>query len=78
MTPEYLAPGVYIEEIPCNTWPIEGVTTSITAFIGRALRGLDNEPVHIRRFDDYERLFGGVVARKHDELCRIPLLPKRW
>ena len=36
-TPTY--PGVYIEEIPSGVRTIMGVATSITAFIGRALRG---------------------------------------
>ena len=32
-------PGVYIEEIPSGVRTITGVATSITAFVGRALRG---------------------------------------
>ena len=32
-------PGVYIEEIPSGVRAITGVATSITAFVGRALRG---------------------------------------
>ncbi len=32
-------PGVYIEEIPSGVRTITGVATSITAFIGRAVRG---------------------------------------
>ena len=32
-------PGVYIEEIPSGVHTITGVATSITAFVGRALRG---------------------------------------
>ncbi len=32
-------PGVYVEELPSNVRTIVGVATSITAFIGRALRG---------------------------------------
>ena len=37
ITPTY--PGVYIEEVPSGVRTITGVATSITAFIGRALRG---------------------------------------
>jgi phage tail sheath protein FI len=40
-------PGVYIEEIPSGVRTITGVATSITSFIGRALRGRVNEPVTI-------------------------------
>lgn len=32
----YLAPGVYIEEVPSGSKPIEGVGTSIAAFVGFA------------------------------------------
>ena len=53
-------PGVYIEEIPSGVRTITGVATSITAFIGRALKGDLNEPVTITSFGDYERLFGGL------------------
>lgn len=53
-------PGVYIEEIPSGVRTITGVATSITAFIGRAKRGPDNEPVVINNYGDYEREFGGL------------------
>lgn len=60
ITPTY--PGVYIEEIPSGVRTITGVATSITAFIGRALRGPVNEPVTIHNFGDFERTFGGLSA----------------
>ena len=53
-------PGVYIEEIPSGVRTITGVATSITAFIGRALKGRTNEPFTITSFSDYERMFGGL------------------
>jgi phage tail sheath protein FI len=53
-------PGVYIEELPSNVRTIVGVATSITAFIGRAMRGPVNEPVRIQSYADYERQFGGL------------------
>ena len=53
-------PGVYIEELPSNVRTIVGVATSITAFIGRALRGPLNDPIRIQSFADYERQFGGL------------------
>jgi phage tail sheath protein FI len=37
--PEYLSPGVYLEEIPSGLKAIEGVSTSTAAFVGRARRG---------------------------------------
>ena len=32
--PEYLSPGVYIEEQDTGPEPIEGVSTSVTGFVG--------------------------------------------
>jgi len=53
-------PGVYIEEIPSGVRTIVGVATSITAFIGSALRGPSNKPVVINSNGDFERIFGGL------------------
>ena len=60
VTPTY--PGVYIEEIPSGVRTITGVATSVTAFIGRALRGPVNEAGTINSFADFERIFGGLWA----------------
>lgn len=40
---------------------INGVATSITAFVGSAPRGPVNEPITISSFADYERVFGGLA-----------------
>lgn len=53
-------PGVYIEEIASGVRTITGVATSITAFIGRARKGPEDESVQIFNFGDYERIFGGL------------------
>ncbi len=57
-------PGVYVEEIPSGVRPITGVATSITAFVGRALRGPTDvdraSPVVCNSFGDFERTFGGL------------------
>lgn len=53
-------PGVYIEEISSGVRTITGVSTSITAFIGRALRGPVNQAVTINSLGDYNRIFGGL------------------
>jgi hypothetical protein len=58
ITPTY--PGVYIEEIPSGVRTITGVATSITAFIGRALRGPVNQATFINSYADFERIFGGL------------------
>lgn len=57
-------PGVYIEEIPSGVRTITGVATSITAFIGSALRGLENEPILVQSFSEYTRTFGDL-SRSH-------------
>ncbi len=58
--PSYLHPGVYIEELPSGSRPIEGVATSTACFIGYVERGPVAEPVLISSFDDYQRSFGGL------------------
>jgi uncharacterized protein len=59
-------PGVYIEEVPSGVRTITGVATSITAFVGRALRGPidadESSPVRIFSFADFQRIFGGLSA----------------
>ena len=37
--PEYLAPGVYVEEVSFRSKAIEGVSTTTTGFIGPAQTG---------------------------------------
>jgi uncharacterized protein len=53
-------PGVYVEEIPSGVRTIANVSTSITAFVGKALRGPVGAPQTITSFADFERLFGGM------------------
>jgi len=43
---------------------IAGVPTSITAFVGAAVRGPRNKPVRLASFAEYERTFGGLAARR--------------
>jgi phage tail sheath protein FI len=53
-------PGVYIEEVPSGVHAITGVATSITAFVGRALRGPVDKAITITSYADFERVFGGL------------------
>jgi phage tail sheath protein FI len=53
-------PGVYIQELEPDVRTIRGVPTSITAFLGRARRGLIDQPVRIQGFGEFIRLFGGL------------------
>ena len=60
--PEYLHPGVYIEEIERGPRPIEGVPTSTAAFLGEAERG-PTMPTLVTSYKDYLRWFGDVFDR---------------
>lgn len=57
--PEYLAPGVYVEEVEMGAKPVEGVSTSTTAFIGAAQKGPVMEPTLVTSWSQYELTFGG-------------------
>jgi phage tail sheath protein FI len=57
--PEYLHPGVYIEEIERGPRPIEGVPTSTAALLGEAERG-SITPREVTSYKDYQRWFGDV------------------
>jgi len=55
-------PGVYIEEVPSGVRTITGVATSITAFIGRALRGPTDRPLLVQSFPEFQRAYGDLWA----------------
>jgi uncharacterized protein len=59
--PEYLTPGVYVEEFEIGAKPIEGVSTSTAAFIGETERG-PTYPLLVTSFPEYKRLFGGFFG----------------
>ena len=59
--PEYLAPGVYVEEVSFRGKSIEGVSTSVTGFVGPTRYGpVGGVPEILTSFGDYERTYGGV------------------
>ena len=58
----YLHPGVYVEEIPSGSRPIEASSTSVTAFVGRAPKGPVGEAVLIGTRDEYVRNFGDIAS----------------
>src|SRR5690242_20000213 len=60
--PEYLAPGVYIEEIASGAHAIAGVSTATTAFIGATQTGPLDAPLLVRSFADFQARFGGLAA----------------
>lgn len=59
--PEYLAPGVYVEEISIGAKPIEGVSTSTAGFVGMTEKGPQNKPTLVSSFAEYQRIFGGYL-----------------
>jgi phage tail sheath protein FI len=57
--PEYLAPGVYVEEVSFRSKSIEGVSTTTTGFVGPARYGpLDLEPDIITSLGEFKRVYG--------------------
>jgi phage tail sheath protein FI len=58
---DYKSPGVYVEEVPSGSRPIEGVGTSTAAFVGVCAKGPFNEPVKVGNWAEYVRTFGEWV-----------------
>jgi phage tail sheath protein FI len=58
--PEYLAPGVYVEEVSFGAKPIEGVSTSTAAFLGATERGPES-PRLMTSWLGFQRSYGGYV-----------------
>jgi hypothetical protein len=67
--PEYLSPGVYVEEVDTGNKPIEGVATSTAGFLGIAERG-PTEPTLVTSFSEYTRIFGRYVDNPPRYLAR--------
>ena len=70
--PEYLSPGVYVEEIEIGAKPIEGVSTSTAAFIGLTESGDEylNKPTLVTSWGEFVKKFG----RYTDVLLMLHLL----
>ena len=59
--PEYLAPGVFVEETSFRSKSIEGVGTSVAGMVGPTRTGpVRGVPEVVTSFADYVRVFGGV------------------
>jgi uncharacterized protein len=56
--PTYLTPGVYVEEVPSANKPIEGVSTSVAAFVGLTPGGPVNTPMRISNWTQFAKIFG--------------------
>ncbi len=60
--PNYLTPGVYIEEMSSGSKPISGAGTSTAAFVGIAEKGVIGRAVLITNWSQYVKEFGGFLA----------------
>jgi len=56
--PNYLSPGVYVEEVEAGSRPIEGVGTAVAAFVGLAARGPANTPTLVTNWNQFTATFG--------------------
>jgi hypothetical protein len=59
MPAEYLAPGVYVEEVANRARPIEGVATATAAFVDTFRRGPLQRAIGVTSWAEFERHFGG-------------------
>jgi phage tail sheath protein FI len=75
--PEYLAPGVYVEEIERGPKPIEGVSTSTTAFLGETERG-PTKPRLVTSYGEYLRIFGDVFTSATGDPKYLPYAVKSF
>jgi len=61
--PEYLSPGVYVEEFESGGKPMEGASTSTAGFLGLAEKGpTEGLPELVTNFGDFLRIFGGYLS----------------
>jgi phage tail sheath protein FI len=71
--PEYLSPGVYVEEVDAGPKPIEGVSTSTAGAIGVTARGPSKgKPELVTSFNEFVRKFGGYLPEPD------PALEAKW
>ncbi len=59
--PEYLTPGVYMEEFEIGARPIEGVSTSTVGFLGITERGPTIQPLLVTSWTQFMRIYGGYT-----------------
>lgn len=59
--PQYLSPGVYVEEVEAGSRPIEGVGTAVAAFVGLAARGPFDQPTLVTNWSQFVQTFGDFV-----------------
>lgn len=68
MSPEYLAPGVVVEEVSFRQKTIEGVSTSTTGFVGPTRFGpILGEPPLLTNYSEFERIYGGLDPLRFED-----------
>ena len=71
--PEYLAPGVYVEEVSYRSKSIEGVSTTTTGMVGPARYGpYTLEPDLITSLGEFERTYGDGKPLEFGDTDPIP------
>jgi len=63
--PEYLSPGVYIEEFEIGARPIEGVSTSTAGFLGKTERGPTTPIKLVTSLTQFMRIYGGYIENSY-------------
>ena len=58
---ELLHPGVYVQEVSSGVRPIEGVSTSTTAFIGKAEKGPLERAFMVTSFIEFQNNYGAFL-----------------
>ena len=81
--PEYLSPGVYVEEIDAGPRPIQGVSTSTAGMVGVTQRGpTTGKPKLVTNFLEFQTTFGGFLAEPdpatRDRWANDPTEGGRW
>ena len=65
----YQAPGVYVEEVAGGSRPIQGVGTSVAAFVGFTEKGPVGRAVRVTNWTQYQDAFGGFTRNGYTPLA---------
>jgi phage tail sheath protein FI len=81
--PEYLSPGVYVEEVDAGPRPIAGVSTSTAGMVGVTQRGpTTGKPKLVTNFLEFQTTFGGFLPEPdpaiRDAWANNPTEGARW
>src|SRR5262249_45510749 len=63
--PNYLSPGVYVEEVEAGSRPIEGAGTAVAAFVGLAAKGPANAPTLVTNWNQFTSTFGEFIESSY-------------